>query len=1084
MKKRTVSGNETSSRQLHRRQTRSNANSKQTHVEHDQDKRHKVRLADIQESPTKKSPETNSSYRPDNLKEDARFETPKSNRSSYLQDSTPFKDDFLLASQGYDTQCDVRWDCTSPDALRYIRKNRRRHHSSDVADIVQLLIPEEPQKEDAGPSANTPPLLGLWMNSSSQSTLAGKEDTSGRSTFQVHCSKLVRFRKKERARSNASRDVKMPSELLEKLKLAVERCNEGHSETTEMTIENVGETKKEGFDQSKDLFASAEAARSVFRRTDTSPVPQNAKKAECQDGDHDLDWSDDDMFEEDSFLMKATQDPGLESKGTQSDKRGNKRKSHELEESQSKISKVRSSTYQECQSNKTKGEQSKGVIPYKMLQVGKGRSPSPFRKVKSFNDIDQVETKRVSDLRPHKGRKCLSLRNVDNMTKPQTITNPAVRSADARCGSTFSYQATKSTNNSALDKKQLLTQDCPSVENRTGVDTSSPSILKKNVSSTTAATNSSVASGGRNSISTKTGASTLQPGIIEAYSSGPKKTSGKSPIVPVYSTSHSVKGQISISSRTYVVAKPQNTNSCSVGNRQRTATQSPNPAVDKGMANKINSGLHCSGSTVSSTSTATTSRRRSSGMFDTSLSDDLLCQLAEPDELLDSQASPTTYNNLNHKSPSVSTVSLGVKPQQGTTKCVSESCDRPDGTKKQTMTGFKKVPQSSSVNKTRCAGGNKAQTKQPHVISGSESVHVGSGANSVINLSQVPSTQKSKFKFKSKSVSSEMVVPTSVSTVASKVSVSLSTSVSAPELNKLHAAAPKPSGALVDNSEDLFISDEDELSEQQILAMLDTVEMEATQKPPVPDGHRCPETYPSAFPSKCSLNQIEQKKHAARAKLQQKKTGAVSPETQSLNASQTKSSPSKYTQYEIERKKQAALEKRRVKMKETLPESSNVIDTHKQDCELDKQQCVGTKTSSTIPCSSSVSPIKYQQDIERKRLAALEKLKLREEAVNKCASTFSDRNSLSPVKCKQDEIEQKKLAALERQKHASGDVIKVRHQSDSSPGVSSSQSAESSPFKCTPEEIEKKKLAALAKLKIKRNLNSQLSSNKGSHSKT
>lgn len=40
-------------------------------------------------------------------------------------------------------------------------------------------------------------------------------------------------------------------------------------------------------------------------------------------------------------------------------------------------------------------------------------------------------------------------------------------------------------------------------------------------------------------------------------------------------------------------------------------------------------------STVGNNRPSTSSRRRSSGMFDTSLSDDLLCQLAEPDDILD-----------------------------------------------------------------------------------------------------------------------------------------------------------------------------------------------------------------------------------------------------------------------------------------------------------------------------------------------------------------------------------------------------------------------------------------------------------------
>ncbi|XP_033733900.1 uncharacterized protein LOC117323022 isoform X1 [Pecten maximus] len=779
--------------------------------------------------------------------------------------------------------------------------------------------------------------------------------------------------------------------------------------------------------------------------------------------------------------MKETQDLDLEPK----DRRGNKRKSHGIKESKPKMSKVCLDTHQELQSNLSDSKkQTKGVISYKMFQGGKERSP--FRKVKSFNDIDHVQSKPTNDLRQSKGRKCLSLRNVDTVTKTVTTasTSKSVGRMTVNQGSsvtsnqaTFtSNQVTQSTHALAMDKKQHSNRGNPPAEICTPVDPSASKMLR-NVASSSTTHNYNVTSG-RSSLSTTNRASTHHSGLVGTCSERPNKVCDKGPSVPVPATNNSLKNQVIISSRTFVVAKTQTTGSGIVS----TGVQNPNPVVSKSQFNKINSGLQCS--TVQSASTTTSnSRRRSSGIFDTSLSDDLLCQLAEPDELLDSQASQNTNSIV--KSQSLGVTLHEGKPVQGVgmTKCVSVSCDRPKssvlfpasskGPVK--TTGLKQVPIISNFNKTGCANYNIPLTTQSSV-SGNNRI----GADSMITLSQVSSSQRSKFKFKSKSVNSGMGVQIPVSTVTTKMSANLSTSVSAPEIRKLTTVATKSTGSsLTDNSEDLFNSDDDELSEQQILAVLDTVELEASQMPIAPQSQQCPKTSPSAFPSKCSMNEIEQKKHAAKAKLLKKKAEAVSPETLSQDTSPIKFSPTKYTLEEIERKKQAALEKRRAKSKETLPESSNVFNQYKQDFIVKKQQNVSTKNPSAIQSCSSGSPDKlHQDDIQRKRLAALEKLKLREDNVKKCASSSSssDRNSFSPGKCSQEEIEQKKLAALERKKHASGDVMKARHHSDSSPGFSSSQSAESSPFKCTPEEIEKKKLAALAKLKIRKNLSSQMSS--------
>lgn len=78
------------------------------------------------------------------------------------------------------------------------------------------------------------------------------------------------------------------------------------------------ETKVPDFDQSKDLFASTEVNQAqscqkamMVDRTD-SQQNQGDTTEQATDGlSSDVCWSDEEIFQNDSFLIKATQEPGL-----------------------------------------------------------------------------------------------------------------------------------------------------------------------------------------------------------------------------------------------------------------------------------------------------------------------------------------------------------------------------------------------------------------------------------------------------------------------------------------------------------------------------------------------------------------------------------------------------------------------------------------------------------------------------------------------------------------------------------------------------------------------------------------------------
>ncbi|XP_045187407.2 uncharacterized protein LOC123545160 isoform X2 [Mercenaria mercenaria] len=258
---------------------------------------------------------------------------------------TPGRDD-VLCSQHFDSQMVVGWDCNSPDTLRGIKRISGPDHD-DVSDLVMRLIGQETDDE-VFTKHSTPPLLGVWKEDSEDKLLDDKT---------VVAQRLRRNRGRQRRKSG--KESAVSKELLSKLSLALDKCAEVDE----------GEEKRDGDDElflleeeestkqhncSDDLFNSesndvevkttrsssrhleqkntkveiknkSEEDRNSCARSNNSSSKskdqaldsktcENAESCDTIDNqtdkkteDAEEDWSDDELFEEDSFIVKATQ---------------------------------------------------------------------------------------------------------------------------------------------------------------------------------------------------------------------------------------------------------------------------------------------------------------------------------------------------------------------------------------------------------------------------------------------------------------------------------------------------------------------------------------------------------------------------------------------------------------------------------------------------------------------------------------------------------------------------------------------------------------------------------------------------------
>ncbi|WAR19183.1 hypothetical protein MAR_001021 [Mya arenaria] len=250
------------------------------------------------------------------------IKTPRGVRRNAVR-TTPGRDEIVF-SQNFDSQAVVGWDCNSP---LNVGRVHRGGDGQDVSDLLKLIADED---EGSLPQGNTPPLLGAWKVG------ASKEDGTTEDNNNEHCAEA----------DNELEDVTEDAET--------EPINDNRVvlnvsgdlfDTTKVEKPSVGNApvKTENHWANKvPVRVSPRLQKKIEVKTGTnviSPIDANFENVvqgaskistdvlNCAQTDvNEDDWSDDELFEEDSFIIKATQIPG-EEKNFNSPVFGIKRKS-------------------------------------------------------------------------------------------------------------------------------------------------------------------------------------------------------------------------------------------------------------------------------------------------------------------------------------------------------------------------------------------------------------------------------------------------------------------------------------------------------------------------------------------------------------------------------------------------------------------------------------------------------------------------------------------------------------------------------------------------------------------------------------
>ncbi|XP_067681992.1 micronuclear linker histone polyprotein-like [Haliotis asinina] len=220
-----------------------------------------------------------------------------------------FRDEFL-SSQAADSQLDVRWDHTSPDAYKHLKRVQRktgsRQDKDDLSDIVCRLAPAVGANgEEFETISSTPPLLCSWLQAN--------KATSHNMPFEGQIFRgNHKFKRgvKKKKRSN----VQKFDDVLSNLHQCLNRLDDEENER-ENQRSSKSSTDSEPFvptieDQNKNVLKSERRLSNLnpaHMIGESSLLPKDAAQA-LLDEEEDL-WSDDELFEDNSFILQATQLP-------------------------------------------------------------------------------------------------------------------------------------------------------------------------------------------------------------------------------------------------------------------------------------------------------------------------------------------------------------------------------------------------------------------------------------------------------------------------------------------------------------------------------------------------------------------------------------------------------------------------------------------------------------------------------------------------------------------------------------------------------------------------------------------------------
>ncbi|XP_063427492.1 uncharacterized protein LOC134710996 isoform X2 [Mytilus trossulus] len=956
----------------------------------------------------------------------AEIATPKSSKTYSFTENTPYKEDLLICSQHFDPQQDVGWDCRSPDAVNFLRKSRRRRHYSDVSDIITQLHVNTEDLHEEKPGSSTTPLLGLWINDGncfSNNNLPDPQPNRER-------------RKKNKIKSKSVKSKKgndgAPEALLEKLQHVLEKCED-----------NEGNEKK---DRRKRSLSVGDESKDLFDET----------SANNNDNDS---WSDDDLFEDDSFIIKATQ--------IQVEPKCQKRK---METRKSDEPPVKLVKYVENQKSVQPSLPTvkHGLSTARLTRVTS--KASPFKKHKSFNDRHEYQKSQEKNYnyaaqskasRPFNATaSVLATKQNNTIVSKQfsTVTSkPPVSSAKGNSSYNTSQQVSNVLSNPYKASFQVSNNVCTSNSNVI-------SVCKENVTATTKS---------YTFYNSKPSFTMAKPGTVSQCPTSKQSYRLSNPnhgVVPSVKSTVSSQSSVTSTQSAYKIStctsfstrsscvttsKPiSSVANLSHRNIVKTVTSTEIPGKVKAASHTLFKETACLQSPSS---------RRTSGAFDTSLSDDLLCQLVEPDEILDSQVQVCTgsdktdhvddalsffhdvpqsksgagTSNLNRqKVPNskmmASQAKINYDNNHANSSAQNLMCSnlKTSEVRKETSSGAYLSSQISKDNS------KKVDQKCLNSIRPNQKNYVGACVIEETNSSCALVKQEPIINQDSNARNFSKTVNTTTKGLTGAVKVKVETKDKHDKSNvvvkkelkeepaksyqlksrtprsKTMAVSSATAYAMENASEDLFMSDDDELSEPQLLALLENVE--STQSCSSTMGR-------GTLPSRTAMSSVNFDSH--------------------------------------------------------LDEKGDKEETTENKQTTFPQAGKDYKTSESKPerHGSETSPLKYsQEDIKNKKEEALRRLQQKSAKIVKSAESTDDQESSSKhvsktptktaidkshLKCSPDDIEKKRLEALRRKQ------LKLHQETNTQ--IDNESQCDASPFKCSPEDIELKKQNAVMRKKLK-----------------
>ncbi|CAH1791129.1 unnamed protein product [Owenia fusiformis] len=228
--------------------------------------------------------------------EQSKQETPRRSRmKSMLKEE-------MMTSYRSDHDTEIRWDCNSPEALRHIQflsQSKLSEQSEEISNIAKALAGETGDSTDEETD-----ILGLFLAKRALTPNSSKS----------HHTKAP-YRRITRGQKKAKPGEMMSSDLLRQLQDMIQQTSESEGEAMDQAnLERLSQRIRRTSENMDSLVGKGGAGISPSSQRKTKSysysdaVLHTSIEEQADTSLADDDWGDDDLFNDDSFLIRATQE--------------------------------------------------------------------------------------------------------------------------------------------------------------------------------------------------------------------------------------------------------------------------------------------------------------------------------------------------------------------------------------------------------------------------------------------------------------------------------------------------------------------------------------------------------------------------------------------------------------------------------------------------------------------------------------------------------------------------------------------------------------------------------------------------------